>query len=102
MTQCGRLFSELEGGMYLEGVLVKTKDKVDFNFAKAIIDFKRHLLLGSNTIIRDDVECELIPFYNVNRISIMREGGQHARVPRSTEQQTVTDEDEETEFNEQP
>lgn len=101
MTQCGKLFKELEGGMYLEGILVKTKDKVDFNFAKAIIDFKRHLLLGSHTIIQDNVECELIPMYNVNRISLMREGGnQNTRVPRMTEQQTVTDEEEEEAFRE--
>ncbi len=98
MTQCGRLFNELEG-MKLEGVLVKTKyDKADFNFSKAIIDFKRHLLLGSNTIIRDNVECELIPMYNVNRISLMREGGGHTHLDHVTE--TQTDEEAEAEFHE--
>ena len=95
MTQCGRLFTELEG-MKLEAVLVKTKyDKTDFNFSKAIIDFKRHLLLGSNTIIRDNIECELIPMSNVNRISLLHEGGGHIHVDRITETQ-MEQEDEET------
>jgi hypothetical protein len=89
MTQCGRLFNEfeqLDGMMKLEGVLVKTKyDKTDFNFSKVLIDFKRHLLLGSHFIIHDNIECELIPMYNVNRISLMREGGGSIRVDRLTE-----------------
>lgn len=103
MTQCGRLFEEFEqkdGMMKLEGILVKTKyDKGDFNFSKAIIDFRRHLLLGRHTIIQDNIECEIIPMYNVNRIILPREGGGHVRVRRATEQQV--DDMEEQEFHEQ-
>jgi hypothetical protein len=92
MTQCGRLFTELEG-MKLEGILVKTKDKLDFNFSKAIIDFKRHLVLGSNTIIHDNIECELIPIYNINRISLVREGGGHIHIDRMPEEESEEEEE---------
>jgi hypothetical protein len=87
MPQCGRLFSEFErmqGAMTLEGVLVRMKYESqqrsmgDLNFSKAIIDFKRQIMLGAHAILHDNIECELIPMSNISRISIPRGRNQYS------------------------
>ena len=83
MPQCGRLFNEFEG-LKLEGVLVRMKYESqrrstgDLNFSKAIIDFKRQILLGAHAILHDNIECELIPMSNISRISIPRGRNQYS------------------------
>ena len=96
MPQCGRLFNEFEG-LKLEGVLVRMKyesqqrTRGDLNFSKAIIDFRKQILLGAYGIIQDNIECEIIPMSNVSRISIPKgrtpftAGGPHEIEPEVEE-----------------
>jgi hypothetical protein len=98
MSQCSKLFNEFDG-IKLDNVRVKVKGKAeDFFFSKVLMDFKRHILLGSFTVIHNNVECELIPTYNIDRISLLGEG--RTIVTRKKEPSYISEPWEELEENE--
>jgi hypothetical protein len=94
MTQCGKLFDELEG-MHLETIKVTTKEKQDIMFTKAIIDFRRHILLGAKPVIEDNIECELIPMYNISKIGLIKTRGGQLDIDKTSISETEPDQTEE-------